>query len=564
MSDVDTGIMHRMAARMIKSIVALVIYTGSFTLPLVAIAQEESKASIAYDQAVEKYAKPRIIKFRDDPTDVSGKAYDLAKATLSWFGVVGNVIDAADFARSVKNEGINSVNIATYLSKIAVGNISNQRLSDYLNKMEDKDVIKLLSKHGIVDPDVNNYQRYLLDYISETGPKALAEDDSSKAYEGILIDVVTKVCPPCDVAHKSFELAKESAKAAELFFDNKLTQELFEHMDKDMQVDQQIDFIREFSKNRNWTDEAEKALSLYHKSANLPSPTYDEVLSYIFKRYERWQAERQVLQDEAEMLKQVKAEYLRLDYYDRKILFGQGDEELWADKFMSTYTNLYNQVISQKEEGFWTLECGRESVRVEVFHLLQKYFRNKLTSEQLAYEKKIVAAKCRWISDNEVGESPYKKEKVSSLIKPIQKNCASEKTIEDKRKCKIMNRLIAFNHTKFLKVLNTLKVKSSKSFLNCLCSNAGYGSSSTAQFYHPDTLGKYNKRYTCNQPGEPCVVSGLGCSRHPLPSNFVIWERCMKRYKVNTKTTSDGKVEPRSGVQLDEYIEKVLRQRITK
>jgi hypothetical protein len=63
-------------------------------------------------------------------------------------------------------------------------------------------------------------------------------------------------------------------------------------------------------------------------------------------------------------------------------------------------------------------------------------------------------------------------------------------------------------------------------FYNCVCRAAGYGSSGTSQYYHPDTIGTYDKRYSCQHPGPPCIVSGYGCSRHPLPSDPEIFESC--------------------------------------
>jgi hypothetical protein len=91
---------------------------------------------------------------------------------------------------------------------------------------------------------------------------------------------------------------------------------------------------------------------------------------------------------------------------------------------------------------------------------------------------------------------------------------------------KVLQGVIMLPHERQLEVMKRLGVKPEGGFLNCLCAQAGYGSSSTQQFYHPDTIGEYNKAYSCSQPGAPCVVSGFGCMRYPLPSDGKIWERC--------------------------------------
>jgi hypothetical protein len=93
-------------------------------------------------------------------------------------------------------------------------------------------------------------------------------------------------------------------------------------------------------------------------------------------------------------------------------------------------------------------------------------------------------------------------------------------------------------------VLKKLGVTPSDGFLNCLCIQARYGSSTTRQRWHPDTLGEYNPRYSCQQPGLPCVVEGFGCSRHPAPTSQKIWESCAKSYASDDgKTVIDSVLE---------------------
>ena len=91
---------------------------------------------------------------------------------------------------------------------------------------------------------------------------------------------------------------------------------------------------------------------------------------------------------------------------------------------------------------------------------------------------------------------------------------------------KIVGSIVALPHDKLIPTLAALGVPTSEEFLNCLCHSAGYGSPGTAQFYHPDTLGTYDKRYSCQHPGDPCIVSGYGCLRYPLPSDPGVWESC--------------------------------------
>lgn len=91
---------------------------------------------------------------------------------------------------------------------------------------------------------------------------------------------------------------------------------------------------------------------------------------------------------------------------------------------------------------------------------------------------------------------------------------------------KVMTELFSLPHDRLMTTLKALGVTPSDDYLSCVCRAAGYGTSSTQQYYHPGTIGDYDKRYTCQHPGEPCVVSGFGCTRHPLPSDPKIWESC--------------------------------------
>ncbi|MFN3845570.1 MAG: hypothetical protein ACK4RZ_07075 [Paracoccaceae bacterium] len=91
---------------------------------------------------------------------------------------------------------------------------------------------------------------------------------------------------------------------------------------------------------------------------------------------------------------------------------------------------------------------------------------------------------------------------------------------------KVMTELFSLPHDRLMKTLTALGVTPSDDYLSCVCRAAGYGSSSTQQYYHPGTIGDYDKRYSCQHPGDPCIVSGFGCSRHPLPSDPKIWENC--------------------------------------
>ncbi|MDO9525840.1 MAG: hypothetical protein Q7J57_09960 [Gemmobacter sp.] len=97
-----------------------------------------------------------------------------------------------------------------------------------------------------------------------------------------------------------------------------------------------------------------------------------------------------------------------------------------------------------------------------------------------------------------------------------------------KSKADPVGQTLRLPNDKLMIFLESIGISPSQDLMNCVCRSAGYGSSGTSQYYHPDTIGTYDKRYSCQHPGPPCIVSGFGCSRHPLPSDPKIWVNCGK------------------------------------
>lgn len=107
----------------------------------------------------------------------------------------------------------------------------------------------------------------------------------------------------------------------------------------------------------------------------------------------------------------------------------------------------------------------------------------------------------------------------------IRKKGVVEKAIPCE-KGDVLCKLTRLPHDRLMSTLKALGVEPSQGFLNCVCRTAGYGSPGASQFYDPNTIGEYDVRYACQQPGPPCIVAGYGCTRNPLPRNNKIWIDC--------------------------------------
>ncbi|MFZ1470170.1 MAG: hypothetical protein WAT09_14500 [Paracoccaceae bacterium] len=114
---------------------------------------------------------------------------------------------------------------------------------------------------------------------------------------------------------------------------------------------------------------------------------------------------------------------------------------------------------------------------------------------------------------------------------------AQDASIRSPSEQRVLKGIIFLPYEKHIATLQRLKIEPTEDFYNCLCKHAGYGSSGTAQFYHPGTLGEYDKRYTCNKPGDPCIVSGFGCMRYPLPTSQSIWDSCAATNPLGSGTS---------------------------
>lgn len=131
--------------------------------------------------------------------------------------------------------------------------------------------------------------------------------------------------------------------------------------------------------------------------------------------------------------------------------------------------------------------------------------------------------------------------------------------------------LVALTDERQRMVFDELSIKPSEDFYNCLCHGAGYGTSGTSQYYHPDTIGEYSERWECNHPGPPCIVAGFGCSRHPLPSGKnrpvggsaasyrQVWASCMVAHPVGAEVGADGKLDPSTGMLLNKLFQQKVK-----
>lgn len=491
-----------------------------------------------YDQYIAKHLRAKHVKFRDDPTDVGGKAYDFAKASLSWLGVPSTFTDSMDFVKSASEEGVNSGNVLSLATKLVGNNIDIKIVSKQVKGMSVDEIKFILMKNNIFNPKNLDIQGQLLAFLSETAPQAggkLAGNvQVSEVFTDVMVDIVNNACKTCNVAHKAYKLAQEAANATDQAFDNTKTQRMFNQMDI-AGFYKFKDFDQYYTGGEQLKSGARKALDLYHKSQGLGPPTEEDVKRFIYKRYERWQKEIETHKKEAKILEEMKPEFLKLPDRHKKA-------------FISEFLSVYNDLLKYKGNGILITGSNfDQKIRMKALYLLKNKHKSWFNYE---YHKALAIHHLGW------GKKPSKPRQPSKAEESKKLGAVNKEKLDI-----VMTQVTKINHNKFLDTLEELNVKSQEPYLDCLCRNAGYGSSSTRQFYHPDTLGKFDERYACQQPGEPCVVAGYGCLRHPLPTEQSVIDSCMKANKIGITKDENGKIDPESGVRLDELIMDKLQKR---
>lgn len=106
---------------------------------------------------------------------------------------------------------------------------------------------------------------------------------------------------------------------------------------------------------------------------------------------------------------------------------------------------------------------------------------------------------------------------------------------------RIIDRLSKLNHIKMKKLIEEVRKEAPKNFFDCLCKEDGGGAApGVGVLYHPGKYGiAYSSFSSCPKDNfeSPCVASGFGCWRFPLPRDKEIWNKCSESKKYDDNST---------------------------
>ncbi len=254
----------------------------------------------------------------------------------------------------------------------------------------------------------------------------------------------------------------------------------------------------------------------------------DEVATRrLFKLFDKWYAAEQAATKKSDRLSSLRDRFgalgtscrnalERTTWPDRRSTAAKAWQDLTAsgnytDRAVNTWNNYWNSCLPEIEllKKYAELEA---KTRASYLYWMNA---DNACIQDGGLEADVDRLICRLIDS---GEDAYRQ-----LMKSRLTECGAIKEPDEATKKAradhVFDQLVRINHDRLLQVLDELGVKPSEKFYTCLCVRARYGSSGTSQFYHPQQLGDYNALYACNHDGDPCVVSGGGCTRHPLPSD---------------------------------------------
>ncbi len=399
------------------------------------------------------------LEFHDDPTDVTGKAWEFTKALIGASGVKGveNYVDAADFIKAGQTDGYSPELILTAGAKAISGNFTTARAEELVSQMSQTDMFKAAAVIGFTVQDTSEetataLQRKLVEYMLETAPSVAVtagQEGALSAGQKLFLDVMGKACPPCDAAYKGYDLAAESSKALQIAFENEKTQAMFNQM-KTAGWYREDEFQAGYTGNPTLQAEARAALETMWKAAGKSgTPSDQQVLGFVFSRYQQWQKE---VIDKAKLdegVAKIEPYFTGLSSSEKSSMYGPADEATWAANYIKDYQKLWTDLASMKGNATWPFGLGQAGVEAQVAALVKRWKYEGLSDEQIAWEMTKLGVEWGWVPKDKLGPKP-----IPPLVQ-IETNIA--------------NHLPQLNAEKLGALLASAGITPSPDFLNCLC-----------------------------------------------------------------------------------------------
>ena len=339
-------------------------------------------AAGAYDEALERHLTVDKPFLKENEAKLVSSSYEFGKYLAQYFGAPPAVFDAVDYAKVAASErDIAPGALARYMMKryaaanpTTMGNHLFARLDDPQRAQLAEKLAAFGFEKG-ADPAA--FQHKLASVFAGVG-----EDEAqSSAAADVIVQTMIQFNPSFAVAYSGYRLAAEGYKELDRWISNETTRAMF----KDLQ---QWDPDASHPENRDVTlileqrsfDEAEleeprRLLAKLHSQSGKPTPTDLEVKHFILKQYDAWTIEKQQRAEEEPLLRRAKAYFESLKDFEKRKMFGEGDEPDLAEAFVEEYMKVYRTLMQWKGDKPWPAG-GRQWVENLAFDLLKRKLDN--------------------------------------------------------------------------------------------------------------------------------------------------------------------------------------------
>jgi hypothetical protein len=341
--------------------------------------------------------------------------------------------------------------------------------------------------------------------LSAAGGEA-SEGAYMEALQTASIGAVDILCPACATARAGLVAAHEAAKAVQAWVEDDMTQLHFEHYLKDTGASMTVSGYRQVK------DSARRALAKLHEAAGRPSPTHEEVESFIWRKFGEWKKEKEKREQEVETtLLLAKDYYLDLKSSEDGYLLNRlgKTERARVERYCELVLQIRGDLLRYGgKDPLVKLLGGNKILNSRVFFLVKQY---------LEYDH------------NDYGVAFANSLRSLGWIEPVAKLDKSEQA---SAKEKIHARLRKLGGRKLDALFAYLGIDTN--FLGCLCRHYA-GSGASVYFDVKPVSGSE----ACRDAGRGnCVLDGFGCTRAPLPEEDHVWESCSSSYGGD-----DGSIE---------------------
>ncbi len=475
------------------------VFAGEQSFQIPFFATESTDTNELFSDFIARHRKVQA-SFGHD-VDLRGAVFEFAKALAGKFDlgegkadqIRNQIMNSWEFFENVSAEMASSDNPAILDDLVVFG---TKVVLDSMSKEELEKITLQFKGVKVNGKDVVPWAETLSNAGGEASAGAYME-----ALQTAALGAIDTICKKCAIARKGLIVAHEAAKAVQAWVEDDMTRTHFELYLTQPEASLTV------SGNYQVRAAARRALTKLREAAGRPSPTDQEVESFIWGKFKEWKEEKEKREKEVETtLLMAKEFYLELKSNDPSLMSVLGKtERARVERFSELFLQIRGDLLRYSgKDPLSRILGGNKTLNKSVFYLVQQYLR---------------------YDHNQYGPIFAERLRRFGWIRPVAE--LDERGQADVRE-RIRARLNKMGVRKLLALFAYIDLDNRAGikldgFLNCLCS-----------FYNPgNIITRYSTKSvkgseSCRDTSlGPCVQDGFGCGRSPLPpADKSVWQSC--------------------------------------